>query len=169
MAAQVAQTDGEVSARDSLLDVTNASEAMILVSLATSFNGFDKNPATEGKDEVAIAEEYLAKAATCSYDELKKRHTADFSSYFNRVSIDLGPATGDSIPTPERLKRFTDGAEDNDLAALYFQYGRYLMISSSRPGGIPANLQGIWNQSVRPPWSSNFTSNINSQMKLLAG
>ena len=68
------------------------------------------------------------------------------------------------IPLDERLKRYTEGAKDSGLEALYFQYGRYLLISSSRPGGIPANLQGIWNNHVRPPWSSNFTTNINAEM-----
>lgn len=162
--AKIAQTDGNVSMEDRLLRVQNASEVVILVSVSTSFNGFDKDPATNGKDEVAIAQNYLNKAEKHSYQELKDRHMEDFRKYFNRMSIDLGTSPNSGLPTPVRLRHFTNGEPDNDLAALYFQYGRYLMISSSRPGGIPANLQGIWNKDVRAIWSCNYTTNINVEM-----
>lgn len=162
--SKIVQTDGTITMQDSLLHVENASEAVILVSVATSFNGYDQDPAIHGKNEVTLAENYLDKAEQYSYQELKKRHLEDYQSYFNRVSIDLGISSNSGLPTPERLKHFTDGEPDNDLTALYFQYGRYLMISSSRPGGIPANLQGIWNKDVRPIWSCNYTTNINLEM-----
>lgn len=162
--AKITQTDGNVFVKDSLIQVKNASEAVILVSVATSFNGFDHDPATNGKDEIALAENYLNEAEKHSYQEIKKRHITDFRKYFDRMSIDLGESPNSSLPTPDRLKQFTSGEPDNDLAALYFQFGRYLMISSSRPGGIPANLQGIWNKDVRPIWSCNYTTNINLEM-----
>ncbi len=164
MIGHVAATDGEVTAEDSVLHVSHATEVNILVSLATSYNGFDKNPGLEGVDEHAKAKSLLEKAAKFSYEELKKRHVADYRSYFDRVSIDLGPQVNTGKSTASRLKQFTKTADDNDLVALYYQFSRYLLISSSRPGGIPANLQGIWNESVRPPWSSNFTTNINAEM-----
>lgn len=87
----------------------------------------------------------------------------DYKNYFGRVSLSLGNASSD-VPTNERLKNYAEGSNDTGLEALYFQYGRYLLISSSRPGGIPANLQGIWNHHLRAPWSSNFTTNINTEM-----
>ncbi|MGV8090381.1 MAG: glycoside hydrolase N-terminal domain-containing protein [Mangrovibacterium sp.] len=162
--SKIVDTDGEVVEQDSLLSLKNASQAVILISVATSYNGYDKDPAAEGKDETALARNYLEKAEQYSYDELKQRHIEDFEKYFNRVSIDLGPSANSELPTPERLKRFTNGEPDNDLTALYFQFGRYLLISSSRPGGIPGNLQGIWNKDVRPIWSGNYTTNINLEM-----
>lgn len=162
--ARVLSTDGIATAGSETVTVSNASYAVIALSAATSFNGLDKQPGTEGKDEVTEARNYLEKAATSDYDILLKRHKDDFSPFFNRVSIDLGHSAADTLPTPERLKRFTAGEPDPDLPALYFQYGRYLLISSSRPGGVAANLQGIWNEHVRPPWSSNFTTNINVEM-----
>lgn len=164
MSALVSGTDGTVAMGDSLLQVKDAGFAEIRVSLGTSYNGFDKDPATEGIDELKLTENYLSAAQKYSYDDLKERHIRDYQSYYNRVQIDLGKPANDTLTTPERLKRFSGGSEDNDLAAIYFQYGRYLLISSSRPGSLPANLQGIWNQHVRPIWSSNYTTNINLEM-----
>jgi alpha-L-fucosidase 2 len=156
-------TDGEISADESGLRVSGATEATLIVSAATSFNGFDKCPDKDGKDETKLAAKYLNDAAQKSVDVLKKDHITDYKKFFNRVSLSLATSTVD-IPTDERLRRYTEGAKDSGLEILYFQYGRYLLISSSRPGGIPANLQGIWNNHVRPPWSSNFTTNINTEM-----
>ncbi|MGE4586482.1 MAG: glycoside hydrolase N-terminal domain-containing protein [Mangrovibacterium sp.] len=162
--AVLSGTDGQLQQTDSLLRVEGASYAVILVSAATSYNGFDRNPASEEVDESALASAYLEQAMQHSYEELKQRHLDDFRVFYDRVSLDLGGAEADSLPTPERLKRFSAGEKDNDLAALYFQFGRYLLISSSRPGGQPAHLQGIWNAYVRPIWSSNYTTNINVEM-----
>jgi alpha-L-fucosidase 2 len=159
----IKNSDGEVVKTDSTLGVKNATEALILVSIATSFNGFDKNPATEGQDYKAIAEEQLKKASAKTFDQLKKAHIADYQKYFNRVSLNLGKTTAPDLPTNERLKRYAEGKEDKNLEILYFQFGRYLLISSSRTPGVPANLQGIWNPYLRPPWSSNYTININAQ------
>ena len=161
--AFISQTDGQIST-DSLLRVSGAKEAVILISTATSFNGYDRNPGTEGKDESLYAQNFLASAAAKSYEELRQEHIEDFNRFFNRVELELGPSNTASIPTPQRLQQFSEGKADNDLIALYYQFGRYLLISSSRPGGQPANLQGIWNGQLRPPWSSNYTVNINTEM-----
>jgi alpha-L-fucosidase 2 len=155
--------DGEVTTDAQGLHVRNASEVTVIISAATSFNGFDKCPDKDGKDESLLASQFLNKAAGKNFAALKTDHINDYKQYFDRVSLLLESSAADS-PTDERLKRYTEGASDNGLESLYFQFGRYLLISSSRPGGIPANLQGIWNNHVRPPWSSNFTTNINTEM-----
>ena len=157
----VKQTDGVVLYTDSSLCLKNGTEALVYVSVATSFNGFDKNPATQGVDNKALAEKQLSKAAALPYERLKKEHVADYQRLFNRVKLELGTTDAPDIPTDERLKRYATGKEDKNLEILYFQYGRYLLISSSRTPGVPANLQGIWNPYLRPPWSSNYTTNVN--------
>ncbi|KAF0235798.1 MAG: hypothetical protein FD181_3245 [Prolixibacteraceae bacterium] len=159
----VKNIDGEIVKTDSTIGAKNATEALILVSMATSFNGFNKNPATEGLDNLAIADEQLKKASLKTFEQLKKAHIADYQTYFNRVKLDLGKTTAPNLPTDQRLKRYAEGKEDKNLEILYFQFGRYLLISSSRTPGVPANLQGIWNHYLRPPWSSNYTININAQ------
>lgn len=107
----------------------------------------------------------LERAAVHSYCELLERHTADYRRLYSRVSLSLGgDGTQRNMPTPERLEALKGGADDPELIALYFAYGRYLLISSSRPGSLPANLQGIWNDEMTPPWDSKFTININTQM-----
>lgn len=161
---RVLKTDGQQNLQDSTLKVTNATEAVLLVSMATSFNGANKNPGTQGKDEVASAAAYLQAATDKTYAELLKKHTADFRKYFDRVQLDLGDREAENLTTIDRLNRFASGKSDNSLVALYYQYGRYLLISSSRVGGMPPNLQGLWNELVRPPWSSNYTTNINAEM-----
>jgi len=161
--AKIKNTDGAVSTTDSTLVLSSATEAVIYVSVATSFNGFDKNPATDGLDNKKIASDQLTKAFSKSLNGLTKAHLADYHKFFNRVSLKLGATTAPNLPTDERLKRFAEGKEDKNLEILYFQYGRYLLISSSRTLGVPANLQGIWNPYLRPPWSSNYTTNINAE------
>lgn len=159
--------DGKISADTTGVNVKNATEATIFLSAATSFNGFDKCPVSEGKDEGKIAGDYIKKASAQSWPTLLTAHYADYHHFFNRVSFKLAtPADNSnaSLPTDERLVSYTNGAKDPDLETLYFQYGRYLLISSSRTKGVPANLQGIWNKELRPPWSSNYTTNINTQM-----
>ena len=161
--AKIKNTDGAVSTTDSTLVLSNATEAVIYVSVATSFNGFDKNPATDGLDNKKIASDQLAKACSKTITDLREAHLADYHKFFNRVSLNLGATTAPNLPTDERLKRYAEGKEDKNLEILYFQYGRYLLISCSRTLGVPANLQGIWNPYLRPPWSSNYTTNINTE------
>ncbi len=157
--------DGTIKADTSGLAISNASEIVLFLSAVTSFNGFDKCPDKEGKDEDALARKYLDEAVKKSYAVLFNDHQSDYQKYYNRVSLTLKDTTGNNanaaLPSDERLKAFN---YDPGLEALYFNYGRYLLISSSRPGGTAANLQGIWNKELRAPWSSNFTININTQM-----
>jgi len=159
----VKNIDGEISKSDSTLEIKNASEALIFVSIATSFNGFDKNPATEGLNNKAIAQEQLKMASSKSFEQLKSAHISDYQNFYKRVELNLGNTTAPNLPTNERLKRYAEGKEDKNLEILYFQFGRYLLISSSRTLEVPANLQGIWNPYLRPPWSSNYTTNINAE------
>ncbi|GAB3547670.1 glycoside hydrolase family 95 protein [Spirosoma fluminis] len=170
----VRSTDGTVTTDTAGVQIQNATEAVLLVSAATSFNGFDKCPDREGRNEKQLCDTYLQKAGSKSYAVLLRNHLADYHRYFNRVSLNLttsapGSRSAADLPTDERLKQYAEGAVDPDLESLYFQFGRYLLISSSRPKheaepGVPANLQGIWNPMVQPPWSSNFTTNINAEM-----
>ncbi len=158
---RVAHTDGQVTTTDSTLGISNASEAIILVSTATSFNGFDKDPVREGKDYMAFAKKQLADRSGQSFDQLRVEHLDDFQEFFNRVTFELDQPGTVSLPIDERLKRYARGQPDPGLEELYLHFGRYLLISSSRTPGVPANLQGIWNHHLRPPWSSNYTLNIN--------
>ncbi|MGV8879388.1 MAG: glycosyl hydrolase family 95 catalytic domain-containing protein [Sphingobacteriaceae bacterium] len=156
---------GTLNSSEAGIAVKGASEVLILLSAATSFNGFDKCPVSQGKDEKQIATKYLNQAAAKSYAQLLSNHLADYHKFFNRVSLILGSnKAAAEFPTDKRLEAYATGAKDPGLEAVYFQYGRYLLISSSRPGGPAANLQGIWNKDLRPAWSSNYTININAQM-----
>ncbi len=154
---------GTIVADSNSIGLSKGTEALILVSIATSFNGFDKNPATEGLDANAIADSLLRKAGGKTFNSLLAAHHKDYMSFFERVSLDLGSTSAPKLPTDERLLRYSKGEEDLNLEVLYFQYGRYLLISSSRTPGAPANLQGLWNPYLRPPWSSNYTININAE------
>ncbi|TRX25101.1 glycoside hydrolase family 95 protein [Flavobacterium franklandianum] len=158
---KIKNTDGTITNSSSSLGLKNATEALIYVSIATSFNGFDKNPATEGLNDKAIALENLNKSFSKSFEKLKQSHLADYQKFYNRVTLNLGKTTAPNLPTDERLLRYSEGNEDNNLEVLYFNFGRYLLISSSRTLGVPANLQGLWNPHLNPPWSSNYTTNIN--------
>lgn len=160
--------DGSIKADTAGLQVSGASEVLLFLSAATSFNGFDKCPDKEGKDEHALARKHMDAAVKKSYASIFNSHLADYQKFYNRTSLKIkGPEGSDknkNLPSDERLKAYTVGAYDPGIEEIYFNYGRYLLISSSRPGGTPANLQGIWNDMMRPPWSSNFTININAQM-----
>ncbi|MBD1393269.1 glycoside hydrolase family 95 protein [Mucilaginibacter glaciei] len=160
------QKGGSVSVDTTGTTIKNATEVLVLLSTATSFNGYDKCPSTDGKDEVKISRVYLKAASNKTYQQLLNNHLADYHHYFNRVGLKLTAQKQDTttLPTDARLLSYTTGKEDPAFEALFFQFGRYLLISSSRPGGTTANLQGIWNDSVSPPWSSNYTTNINVQM-----
>lgn len=158
--------DGTVSYEGNKIVIKNASEILLFISAATSFNGFDKCPDSQGKDEHAFAENPIKKASTKKYDNLVKEHLQDFQKFFNRVSLQLNEkeTSKSNLPTDIRLEQYDKGEKDSGLEALFFQYGRYLLISSSRTHNAPANLQGIWNNKLRAPWSSNYTTNINLQM-----
>ncbi|MCW3089557.1 MAG: hypothetical protein JWP81_626 [Ferruginibacter sp.] len=158
---------GIVSSDTSGIAVKNGTDVMVFFTAATSFNGFDKCPDSQGKDENKLVTQYMDAAVKKNWQLLLNRHLADYHHYFNRVAFTLAtPANNKNaaLPTDERLIGYTEGAKDPSLETMYFQYGRYLLISCSRPGGVPANLQGIWNKELRPPWSANYTTNINVQM-----
>ncbi len=159
--------DGQIITDTTGIQINHATEVILLVSAATSFNGFDKCPDSQGKDESKLVTSYLNNAAKKSFAQLTAAHLNDFNHYFKRVSFSLNnnQQTENSLkPTDERLIGYTKGEEDPLLESLYFQFGRYLLISSSRPGGTAANLQGIWNKEFKAPWSSNYTININTEM-----
>ena len=155
--------DGCIECRNGRIYLKECRRVVLLVTSATSFNGFDKDPAKEGKDYMAIAHKQLADAEKYSYKELKMRHIADYTSLFNRVDIEFNGADKSNIPTDKRLKAYTDGGDDKELEALYINFSRYLMIAASRTKGVPMNLQGIWNEDILPPWNSNYTTNINTE------
>ena len=155
---------GEYEITDKGMRVYNTGEVYFILSMATSFNGYDKSPSREGVDPSEKAARCVEKAIAYDYETLKRRHVADFRSLFDRVDLDLPSSPGQkAMSTDKRIEAFAKNA-DPDLAALLFQFGRYLMISGSRPGGQPLNLQGIWNKDVVPAWNSGYTININTEM-----
>jgi alpha-L-fucosidase 2 len=161
---QVQLKNGELTSDGSSLHLKNSSEAVFILSAATSFNGFDKSPSKEGRDPDKIVQRILSKASANSYNELKNEHVRDYRQLFDRVSLDLSDDSDrHHVPTDQRIISF---AQDNDpgMVELLFDYGRYLMISGSRKRGQPLNLQGIWNDLVIPPWNGAYTININTEM-----
>lgn len=157
---RVVARGGRVSVDGVTLHVRGADEALLFITAATDYQGFAgrKTP-----DPIGAVAADLAKARSRSYAQLKKAHAADYQRFYNRAALALGPANpaAEAKPTPERR---AGAATDPSLAALYFNYGRYLLISSSRPGGVPANLQGIWADGVQTPWNGDWHLNINVQM-----
>lgn len=152
---------GSVDVNEQTLSVKSADSVVLILTAATSFNGHDKQPDTEGRDERAVAIAQLDAASSKSLHALKEAHLADYQPLYERVRLDLGgPSTR---PTDQRLASYPSDRDPN-LVALVFQFGRYLLIASSRHGDQPANLQGIWSKDLRPAWSANYTMNINSQM-----
>ena len=155
---------GNLIAKDGGIYIEKAKQATLLFTAATDYQlsqlNFDRSI-----QPLNVCNQILEKACQQSYDALLARHTEDHTSVFNRVSLDLGETAQASLPTNRRLEAVKAGAEDPDLIALYFQYGRYLLMNSSRtPGVLPANLQGIWNKEYNAPWGSDFHTNINLQM-----
>lgn len=150
---------GKVHYQDGRIFVTRANSATLLLVAATSFKNFED----VSVDPAATCANALANVKSKSFAKLRAAHIADHQRLFERVSLDLGPAANDQLPTDERL-RLASTTNDPGLAALVFQYGRYLLLACSRPGGQPANLQGLWNESIKPPWDSKLTCNINTEM-----
>ncbi|WP_407431541.1 glycosyl hydrolase family 95 catalytic domain-containing protein [Arcticibacter sp.] len=159
--AQINPEGGEIFSADTSITVRNANAVTIYISVATNFNHY--NDITG--DESNRAAVYLNRAARKPFSKIIRDHVSAYQQYFNRVKINLGMTepSAAKLPTNERLKNFSS-TNDPEFAALYYQFGRYLLISSSQPGGQPANLQGIWNGSLRPAWDSKYTININAQM-----
>jgi len=153
--ANVENTGGELVAAGGKITVKNADEVLILVSGRTNF---------WGNHETEKAAEDVRKATQTAFNQLKSNHIAEYQELFNRVDLALNNPDTLNIPTNKRLERVKNGASDDHLTELYFQFGRYLLISSSRPGGLPANLQGIWDGTLSPPWNADYHININIQM-----
>ena len=159
------KTDGEVSAADSSLTITNAKEAIIYIVNETSFNGFDKHPVNEGAPYLETVANDIWHTQNFSFDEFYTRHLADYKAIYDRVKLRLSREPGqssDSGNTDALLKAYTDGGgQSRYIEELYFQFGRYLLISSSRTENVPANLQGLWTPHLWSPWRGNYTVNIN--------
>jgi alpha-L-fucosidase 2 len=152
---------GNLSSDTTGIEVQGASEVTVLLVAGTSFLN-DHRKDFKGEHPHTALEKRMAEAFSKSYNQLIKRHVSDYKELFNRVSLSLG--TAPNRPTIDRLNAHKNGASDKALEALLFQYGRYLLISSSRPGSLPANLQGIWNNEYKPAWYSQYTTNINIEM-----
>ncbi|MFE4694854.1 glycoside hydrolase N-terminal domain-containing protein [Streptomyces sp. NPDC056749] len=150
---------GRVTTADGALRVEGADGVTLLISMATSY----RNYLDAGADPRERARRHLAPAAGRPHQHLRTRHVADYRKLFSRVAIDLGPSERTALPTGQRIPLFSD-SKDPQLAALYFQYGRYLLASCSRTPGQAANLQGLWNDSLDPAWESKYTVNINFEM-----
>ena len=157
--AQVIAKGGQLRASAAGIYARDASEVLVLVSLATNYLA----PADLGADPAQLNRDRLAQAARFDFDTLLKRHVEDFEPRLARVVVDLGTTEAAAQPTDERIRRFAM-TSDPALAALYFQYGRYLLLSCSRGNSQPANLQGLWNERTDPPWGSKWTINVNTQM-----
>jgi alpha-L-fucosidase 2 len=156
-------TGGRVTAADRGLQVRGADEVVLLIAAATDIRSF---AGRRSDDPAAMAADDLARAAAKPYADLRRAHVAGYQSFFNRVSLRFGSgdAAAAARPTPARLRALAAGAPDPALMALYFNFGRYLLISASRPGGLPANLQGIWADGVQTPWNGDWHLNVNVQM-----
>lgn len=150
---------GSISSTDTSINIKNADAVTVYISIATNFRNYHSLDV----NEMEKAKSYLLKSINNSFDEIAKLHSAAYQKYFNRVKLNLGEKDESKLPTNERLKNFNT-TNDPQLVTLYYQYGRYLLISSSQPGSQPANLQGIWNNRVYPPWDSKYTININAEM-----
>jgi alpha-L-fucosidase 2 len=156
---RVSVEGGKATVDEKRIAVENANSATLILAMATNF----KNYKDVSADPAARCSDVLKKVEGKSFPQLRDAHVADHQSLFRRVSIDLGPASDANSPTDQRVLNSAK-KDDPQLAALFFQYGRYLMIASSRTGGQPANLQGLWNESVSPSWDSKYTCNINTEM-----
>ena len=157
--ARVIADAGRASADSGKIVVSGADTALILIAVATSY----KNYKDVSGDPDALVRAYLKRAGSRSFVSMRREHVREHQRLFRRVSLEVGVTEAANLPTDQRPARFLEGA-DPHLPALYFQYGRYLLISSSRPGTQPANLQGLWNDLMTPPWESKYTININTEM-----
>ncbi len=157
-------TDGEIKCKDRTMSVAGATYAFIYICAETSFNGFDKDPVSEGKDCRTPCLKALEKVSAKEYSSVKNRHVRDHKKYFDRFSVSVGNSGKIGITTKERMERAQNGEKDIALPILLLNYGRYLTIAASRSGSQAMNLQGIWSSYFSPPWHSNYTVNINTEM-----
>ena len=156
---KIIASGGTTSIDTTTINVTNADEVLILISIATNFVDYK----TLTANEIDKCINYLSAAEGKSYTEMLNSHLSAYQNYFNRVSFSLGGSPVSDTPTDERIKNFKQ-TKDKNLVEMYYQFGRYLLISCSQPGGQVASLQGLWNDQVSPPWDSKYTVNINTEM-----
>ncbi len=156
--------DGVVTASGDRLQITDATCATLYFSIETSYNGYDKYPATEGREYKNACLSHIGAAQAMDYEALLAEHIADHRSYYDRVALTLESRRETTVPTDERLKRFVSDRSDLSLYALLFNFGRYLLIASSRAGSLATNLQGIWNRDPEAYWGGRYIYNINTQM-----
>ena len=152
---KVVPSNGKVVQQGDSLVVSDANSVILYLTAATNY---------WGDDPKLKSRESLSKVLSENFELVRNEHIADYQSFFNRVKLDLGGAEKATIPTDKRLELVKDGGEDNDLVVTYFNFGRYMLISSSRPGDLAANLQGIWADGLTPPWGADYHININIQM-----
>lgn len=154
---------GQIAAEGGNIKITNADSVMLLIAAATDYNAKDPYSPLENNlgNKCSKALKVVSKK---QINSIVSDHVSEHQRLFRRMTIELGTNSSEKIPTDERLEAVKQGEDDPGLVALYFQYGRYLLISSSRPGTLPANLQGIWNEHIKAPWHSDYHTNINMQM-----
>lgn len=157
--ARIKAYSGNITNTENSVNIENANSVLIFVSIASNFNNYHDISG----DENQRAKDFMDKAFGKNYEDMKADHILAYQKYFKRVKLDLGSTEASKFPTDERLKNF-NSTEDPSFVTLYYQFGRYLLISSSQPGGQPANLQGIWNGDLKPAWDSKYTININTEM-----
>lgn len=164
--AAVSVNGGKIisSPESDTLKIAGASEATVWFKVFTSFNGYERSPFLDGKEYYDLLSTDLEYLVNYSFDSVMLDHLSDFTPFFDRVTLTLPQSGQSALPTDKRLEAFEENPDDASLIALLFNYGRYLMISGSRPGSQPLNLQGIWNSEMFPPWRSNYTTNINTEM-----
>jgi len=159
---------GQVSVDDNIMRIDGSGSVTLLIAAATNFEGFDRLPGSDGTDPSDICRSRMDAAMQYDFEELRSRHIKEHQALFRRVELRLGlqepERSTEHMATDERMEAYREGEEDPALEALMFQFGRYLLIASSRPGTQPAHLQGIWNPHVQPPWNSDYTTNINTEM-----
>lgn len=164
LAGAAVHTDGIITDNLQSLEISDATTVLIYLTAETSFNGYNKHPYLQGKEYKKPCIERLSRFDAASYDTIKGKHILDYKNIYDRVSFDLGNGRFENTSTEYRLKRFQNKKDDIELCVLFYNFGRYLAIASSRKGSQPSNLQGIWNNNVLPPWNSNYTININTEM-----
>ena len=155
---RVVHHGGRATVRGETLEVCDADEALLFITAATNARALGAFGGRDCADELAASEADMLQATAQTWHELLATHVADYRRYFDRVHLELGPKDGKAaaLPTPARLQAMADGDDDPGLVELYFHFGRYLLISSSRPGGLPANLQGIWAEEIQTPWNGDW-------------
>ncbi|WP_078435439.1 glycoside hydrolase family 95 protein [Metabacillus halosaccharovorans] len=156
--------EGTIQIQNGKVEISNTHSVTLFLTAKTNFTTFDQEPDNNLENMKSECRKWIHNASEKTFESLKDSHIHDHNTLFNRVDIQLGNSKYSNLATDERLELYKQEKNDPELEALYFQYGRYLLITSSRPGTQPANLQGIWNPFIQPPWNSDYTTNINTEM-----